>query len=444
MRKCIIFILLVLFSVLMACNNSGSGGGSTPEGDLDLNSGIEGENTGTVMLSLTDAPNFELESVFVTIDEVKVCKAIADPEEEAEMNDEDEEDCEWMSLMSTKGTYDLLTLTNGVTQTLAIEELPPGIYNQMRLMIGETPDNSDNHPHANYLYLKGDDNPYELKIPSGVQSGIKLVHSFEVLAGRFKELILDFDAKKSVVQAGKSGQYILQPTIKVIDVENLAKVSGIVTDDTLEATPIEGASVYAFTGDIEASAQPTDSNGYYELFLENDEWYTLLAAAPGFESFCHEEEIFTENGLEYSVDFKLNPVEATREVQLIVTADPAILPDGTDAIGIDEFTVSFKDVIDCGDDRSLEMEVLSMSFAEAISFPVPGYHTYVPDTPIILPSGIDTEQFRDYILTITATGNYLSTLDPGIMIPFEFIFEQNMNLFGGLGPHSETITLSNP
>ncbi|GAG31771.1 unnamed protein product, partial [marine sediment metagenome] len=49
-----------------------------------------------------------------------------------------------------------------------------------------------------------------LKIPSG---SIKLVKSFNIVNGGITTLTIDFDAEKSVHQAGS--QYIMKPTIKV-------------------------------------------------------------------------------------------------------------------------------------------------------------------------------------------------------------------------------------
>jgi hypothetical protein len=74
----------------------------------------------------------------------------------------------------------------------------------MRLILADQPDNSSNtldasHPYANYL-IDIDDNYKELKVPSGLQTGIKIVKGFAIVASQATELILDFDAAKSVVQ----------------------------------------------------------------------------------------------------------------------------------------------------------------------------------------------------------------------------------------------------
>jgi hypothetical protein len=89
------------------------------------------------------------------------------------------------------------------------------------------------------------------------------------------ELVLDFDAQKSVVWAGNSGQYLLKPTIKVIDTLDNAIVSGTVENDT--GSLIGGARVTAQTYNALAtdekdkvvveSGTQTDGNGYYSMYV---------------------------------------------------------------------------------------------------------------------------------------------------------------------------------
>jgi Domain of unknown function (DUF4382) len=75
--------------------------------------------------------------------------------------------------------------------------------------------NTGNQPLANSVVLSGTNVEIPLDTPSGTQTGIKLIHQFEVGAGQRTDLLLDFDACKSIVQTG-STTYKLQPVIKVI------------------------------------------------------------------------------------------------------------------------------------------------------------------------------------------------------------------------------------
>jgi hypothetical protein len=57
-----------------------------------------------------------------------------------------------------------------------------------------------------------------LDTPSAQQSGLKLRHGFEVEPGAEVDLVLDFDACRSIVKAGNSGKYNLKPVISVMPV----------------------------------------------------------------------------------------------------------------------------------------------------------------------------------------------------------------------------------
>ena len=74
-------------------------------------------------------------------------------------------------------------------------------------------------------------NPIPLTTPSAQQSGLKLnAKPFDVAEGQTVELVLDFDAARSVVRAGNSGKYLLKPVITVIavlDAGHIACKNGI-------------------------------------------------------------------------------------------------------------------------------------------------------------------------------------------------------------------------
>ena len=195
-------VLSVAVISLVGC--SGGGSGSTA---------VSGGETGTLSLSLTDTATGEYRAVYVTIQEVSVHQAETDAEEEKERENG------WVTVAEPNRTYNLLKLINGVLEPLGIEQLKAGHYTQMRLVLGETPDDEPNilnqdHPYPNYIIYDDDqDTVQELKVPSGYKTGIKMVHGFDIMADQTTDLILDFDASRSVVTAGSSGQLLLKPTI---------------------------------------------------------------------------------------------------------------------------------------------------------------------------------------------------------------------------------------
>ena len=104
----------------------------------------------------------------------------------------------WTSLGTVDKVIDLLHYTNGLTTTLVNEfGVEAGHYTQLRMILGS----------RNTLKLQ-DGSVVDLKVPSGMQSGIKLNVNFDVEPGTTKDVFIDFDAHRSVFvhQAGMSDQ----------------------------------------------------------------------------------------------------------------------------------------------------------------------------------------------------------------------------------------------
>lgn len=172
--------------------------------------------TGTLSLYLTDAPlileNGEVvEQILVTINEVRVSRGVADSDMDTDTEgepvdpDEDEDTAEWIIITSDPVEYDLMQLQDGVTELLSGEsvQLEAGKYNQIRLIVATD----------NKIVFEGDTTEYDLKIPSGTQSGVKLTGGFLIEEGVETEITLDFDAQESVHSTATG--YILKPTIKI-------------------------------------------------------------------------------------------------------------------------------------------------------------------------------------------------------------------------------------
>jgi len=262
---------LMISTLFFAC--SGGGGGSS-----------SGE-TGTVAMSLTDAMSNKFNAVYVTIDDVQV-----------HLKGNGRGNNSWTSVSTPNlpKTFNLYDLTNGVREEIGLAALEAGDYTQMQLIIGEESDNginlfSEAHPHANYV-IDTDDNYQELKIPSGYQTGLKIVHGFTISANQTTELILDFLAEKSVIVAGNGENWHLKPAVKVGSIEELSIIKGLVTDG--ESNPIKGAIVTVQQFDetaeddkdmvtIQASTV-TNSEGYFSLFVSPDK-YNMVVYADGMK-----------------------------------------------------------------------------------------------------------------------------------------------------------------
>jgi len=103
----------------------------------------------------------------------------------------------WFTIVEGPVTYDLIEIKD-IKEFLGQKELTAGKYTQIRLTV-----------ESAKLMISGEEKP--LEIPSG---SIKLVKNFNIADGGITVLTIDFDAEKSVHQAGS--KYIMKPTIKVI------------------------------------------------------------------------------------------------------------------------------------------------------------------------------------------------------------------------------------
>ncbi len=189
------------------------------------------ERTGRFAVQLTDAPA-DYDAVFIEIVSVKV-KA-----EEPVAEEVDEEG--WITISEETDRVNLLELQNGETILLGEEELEAGFYHQIRLILGDD----------NAVVIDGETFP--LKTPSAQQSGLKLNINAEVEAGEVYVLLLDFNAAKSIVNAGKSGKFLLNPVIRTVELGETGSVEGVVQPDTFETTVLaiaDGDTLTTFTED---------------------------------------------------------------------------------------------------------------------------------------------------------------------------------------------------
>jgi hypothetical protein len=213
---------------------------------------------------MTDAPGCGYDHVYVTLTKIRVHQSAS-----AGAND-----AGWSELVIPPQRIDLLALTNGVLQELGTLPLPAGSYQQVRLVLAENPANpTPANPLANALVLAGSSTEIPLKTPSGQQSGFKLQAHFDVTGGQLADMVLDFDACRSIVQAGKSGNYNLKPVVAVIQRLTTAIVGYV--------HPSIAASVVVSTRGPDNNVRATvpDAAGKFTLaYLPENTNYTVVVA----------------------------------------------------------------------------------------------------------------------------------------------------------------------
>ena len=181
----------------------------------------------------------------------------------------------------------------------------------MRLIIGEAAENTT-YPYANYVVDKNvTPNIYELKVPSGTNTGFKIVENFTIADQQTLELVLDFDASKSVIEAGSSGQWLLKPTVKIQRLADASIVKGRVTKsgNIQVAEAMVSAQQYDPSKPepdkvIVATSTFTDTDGNYTMFLAAGT-YNIVVTAEGL-AFKSQNKILDLGRTYENVDFLLD------------------------------------------------------------------------------------------------------------------------------------------
>lgn len=229
-----LLLAILPLALLVGC----SGGGNSLSG------------TGTMRVRMTDKPGTgNVTAVNLVVTEVSVR---AEAAESGSDSDSVSTAGGWQILSTTTKTYDLMELQNGVFTTIGEGSLPAGTYSQIRLKLGA----------GSTVVVDG--STYPLKVPSGMQSGLKLNGMFIVPAGGNTDVGLDFDAARSIFETG-AGQWMLKPVIKVIALPSAGAIHGTVQPSGV------ATSLYAL--------QPPDTLG--RAAAGADGQFTISVLPPG-------------------------------------------------------------------------------------------------------------------------------------------------------------------
>jgi hypothetical protein len=116
----------------------------------------------------------------------------------------------WVTLSSTQTTVDILKLAD-YAQPLGFANMPAGKITQVRLYVKDGGDQ---------YVIRDDGTRVDLKVPSGVQSGIKLKGMFDVAGCNLTSMPIQFDGKKSiwVHPDGQGDLWLLRPVIFLGDI----------------------------------------------------------------------------------------------------------------------------------------------------------------------------------------------------------------------------------
>lgn len=199
-------------------------------------------NMGTLKISLTDAPA-DLDEVNITFSEIS-----------AHLNND------WVTVRGDDITVNLLDFSNGRSVIIGSADVPPGTYTQIRIKIDTA-----------WVVVSGVG--HDLTVPSGAQTGLKLGPPFTITEGSTVELMLDFDANRSIITTGPPSapkSYKLKPRIRLISTAITGSISGTVTNP--EHLPL----AFAIAGDDTVTSTSVDKNsGAFMLAFLPEVPYTV-------------------------------------------------------------------------------------------------------------------------------------------------------------------------
>ncbi|WP_321289728.1 DUF4382 domain-containing protein, partial [uncultured Sunxiuqinia sp.] len=236
----------------------------------------------------------------VTIDKIEI-RMVAD-------SDSTENDSTAFIVVSEETMeFNLLDFRNGVTAELTNAELDTGTYDLIRMHVVD----------ANVVLNDDNSTTYDLKIPSGSSSGlkIKIMGGLTVADGGSSTVLLDFDVSKSFITQGniknKNGikGFIFKPVIRAVVQENYTgSISGYVSvGDTVA---VGNATVEFYQIDSLITSALTDTTGYFAAIGLPTADYEIKCIAEGYEEFETSEIIVIANDTT-SVDILLTPAEVS-------------------------------------------------------------------------------------------------------------------------------------
>lgn len=184
----------------------------------------------------------------------------------------------FVTIFEGEATFNLLELQGGVTASLASAELSAGDYTQVRLIVS-----------SGHVALT-DGREFDLTVPSGEQTGIKLHFDFTITSAETTTLLVDMDVSKAFVptpggdinDASQIQSFLFKPSqsIRIVEVDATGSISGVVVDDS--GNPLAGITVTVSTGGDDVTTSATADDGSFVLSGLEPGSYDVTFSGTGF------------------------------------------------------------------------------------------------------------------------------------------------------------------
>ncbi len=179
-------------------------------------------SSSSMTMSLTDAPTSiaGVQSVFITVTGVEVQPSNATS---VTLN------------LASPLTVDLLTLQQGSIASLVNgAKVPAGSYDWIRLIL----DTSAGKDYVLYCATGttcASPTQIDLTIPSGAETGLKVVRGFTMPVNGAIHLVVDFNVASSIVPIPNSTSWHMKPTLRVVETDTVGSISGKISATALQA-----------------------------------------------------------------------------------------------------------------------------------------------------------------------------------------------------------------
>ncbi len=204
-------LAVALLAVLAACNGTSSG-------------------TGSLSMAVTDTPVDGVAQVTVAFTGIE----LMGPNGMVNYALSSEQQ---VNLLTLQGTQDFTLLAN--------QPVPAGNYQWMRLDIDP----------AHSFVVTDAGTQYPLSVPSGSETGLKLVSGFTVAQGSLSSFVIDFNLRQSLTETNQGGTvtYALTPALRITNQQEVGQVAGTVSANLdIGTTPISATgcdpAVYVYSG----------------------------------------------------------------------------------------------------------------------------------------------------------------------------------------------------
>ena len=211
-------------------------------------------NSGKMTLAVGDAPVDGAQAVVVKFTGVELTANSGNPVD---------------ITFATPKTIDLLTQSGTASAVLFSQPIRAGDYGQIRLMVV-----ADGNPSNSYVTLS-DGTVHGLQVPSGSETGLKLVSGFTVPSSGVVDYTIDFDLRKAITcPPGMAPACILKPAERLVDNTTVGNIQGQVSATLIAANAGCTPGVYLYDGTVTA---PEDMNSVAPATDANQ---PLASAAP--------------------------------------------------------------------------------------------------------------------------------------------------------------------